>query len=430
MGDVVAGLILALYRLSGFIFRPLVPLLISARVAQGKEDRARTGERYGKASRPRPPGRLIWVHAASVGETNAVLPLIARLTAEGFQVLFTSTTLTSAHIAAARLPKGAFHQFGPVDITPYVDRFLEYWRPELAIFVESELWPMIIRRLETHHIPLAVVNARLSERSFRGWRRFGGTADALFARIALCLAQSEQDAAHFAALGAKRVSVTGNLKFDAPPLAADPREVERLTTAIGGRPVWVAASTHEGEEAIVAAAHRILRERFPQVLTIIVPRHPERGAAVRATLAAERLAVAQRSRGEPLLREIDVYLADTLDEMGLFYRLAPIAFLGGSLTPNGGHNPIEPARLDVAVLHGPHVHNFADLFARIDRACPAAAIVDAEGLAAAVGALLADPAATRARTAATLAALAPLSGALDLTVKALRPYLDDQRLIK
>ena len=429
MGDILAALILALYRIAGFVFRPLVPLLISARVAQGKEDRARTGERYGHASRPRPPGRLIWVHAASVGETNAVLPLIARLTGEGFQVVFTSTTLTSANIAAARLPKGAFHQFGPVDITPYVDRFLEYWKPELAIFVESELWPMIIRRLERHTIPLVVVNARLSERSFRGWRRFGGTADALFGKIALCLAQSEQDAAHFAALGARHVSVSGNLKFDAPPLVADLREVERMTTAIGGRPVWIAASTHEGEEAIVASAHRVLRERYPQMLTIIIPRHPERGAAVRATLAAERLAVAQRSRGEPLLREIDVYLADTLDEMGLFYRLAPIAFLGGSLTPNGGHNPIEPARLDVAVLHGPHVHNFAGLFARIDHACPAKALVSAGDLAAAVGALLADPAATKVRAAATLAALAPLSGALDVTMQKLRPYLDGPRLI-
>ena len=425
MAEPAATFLLAGYRLGGFLARPLVPLALARRVARGKENAGRLGERYGFASLPRPAGRLVWVHAASVGETNAVLPLIGRLTAMGFKVLFTSTTLTSSRVAAARLPEGAVHQFGPVDITRYVDRFLDHWQPELAVFVESELWPIIIRRLHRRAVPLAIVNARLSERSFRGWRRFAGTAGALFSRIALCLAQSEEDGARFRTLGAANVQVTGNLKFDTPILSADAGEVERLRSLIGQRPLWIAASTHEGEEEIVADAHRLLRDRHPGLLTIVVPRHPERGAAVRAMLAGRRLAVVQRARGEPLVREVDVYVADTLGELGLFYRLAPIAFLGGSLVPHGGQNPIEPARLEAAVLHGPHVGNFAEVYARLDAAtgAPGEAVVDAPSLAAAVGRLIANPRLRADRAAAALAALAPLSGALDATMNALHPFL-------
>jgi 3-deoxy-D-manno-octulosonic-acid transferase len=423
VAEPLAKAILAGYRLLGLAVRPFVPIALSLRASRGKEDAARRSERYGRASVRRPAGRLIWVHAASVGETNAVLPLIERLTAAGFQVLFTSTTVTSAAIAAKRLPVNAVHQFGPLDIVSYVDRFLDHWRPEFVIFVESELWPTIMTRLEENVVPLVIVNGRLSERSFQGWRRFATVAKGLFSRIGLCLAQSEEDGARFRALGAPRVTVTGNLKFDTPPLAADAGELERLRSAIGQRPVWVAASTHEGEEEIIAEAHRLLRDRIPDVLTVIVPRHPNRGDAVRAVLAARRLSVAQRSRGEPLVREIDVYLADTLGELGLFYRAAPLAFLGGSLVAHGGQNPIEPARLDTAVLHGPHVHNFADIYDRLDAAAPQEAISDARSLAGAVGRLLADPKAAADRAVAAAAALLPFSGALDATMQALRPYL-------
>jgi 3-deoxy-D-manno-octulosonic-acid transferase len=423
MTDIAAHLALAGYRIAGLALQPVVPLALAARARRGKEDMTRTGERYGLTTLTRPEGRLIWVHAASVGETNAILPLISRLTESGFRVVFTSTTVTSAQIAAQRLPAGALHQFGPLDVATYVDRFLAHWRPELAIFVESEIWPTIISRLANRKIPLAVVNGRLSERSFRGWKRFAAVARALFSRISLALAQSDEDGARFAELGTARVSVTGNLKFDTPPLAAEDGEVERLRSAIGQRPVWIAASTHEGEEEIVGDAHRRLRERHPNLLTIIAPRHPERGTAIRDMLAARRLTVAQRSRGEPLVREIDIYLADTLGELGLFYRAAPIAFLGGSLVPHGGQNPIEPTRLDASVLHGPHVHNFAAVYDRLDGAVPVAPISDATTLAAAVGGLLADPRLRAARAAAAVAALAPLSGALDATMQALRPYL-------
>jgi 3-deoxy-D-manno-octulosonic-acid transferase len=388
-----------------------------------KENRGRLGERYGRASAPRPPGRLIWVHAASVGETNAVMPMIARLTDYGFSVVFTSTTVTSAEIAAARLPDGAIHQFVPFDIAPYVERFLRYWRPQLAIFVESELWPMMITRLARHSIPQIIVNARLSANSFRNWSRFRWIAAPLLSRIDLCLAQSRQDGDHFTALGAPNVVVTGNLKWDAPPLDADPGELARLRSAIGARPVWVAASTHDGEERIVADAHRLVRERRPNLLTIIVPRHPVRGDAIRSMLAADGLAVAQRSRGEPLDERADIYLADTLGELGLFFRLAPVAFLGNSLAAHGGHNPIEPIRLNTAVLHGPHVHNFAEVYERLDRAVPTGPVTDAAGLAGAILAWLDDPAAAAAHAERAARALAPLTGALEATVSALQPHL-------
>jgi 3-deoxy-D-manno-octulosonic-acid transferase len=414
---------LSAYRAVGSALRPLAPLFLRARVARGKEVADRLGERYGRASASRPDGRVVWVHAASVGETNAVMPLVGRLAAAGLRVVFTSTTVTSARIAEKRLPPAAIHQFGPLDIPAYVDRFLDHWRPEFVLFVESELWPNIIGRLEENVVPLVVVNGRMSARSYRGWQRVASVARFLFQRIGLVLAQSEEDGARFRALGAKKVLVSGNLKFDTPPLTADAAELDRLHGAIAQRPVWVAASTHEGEEAIIADAHRLIREKVPGVLTIVAPRHPERGNAVREVLASRRLSVAQRSRGEPLLREIDVYLADTMGELGLFYRAAPVAFLGGSLVAHGGQNPIEPAKLATAVLHGPHVFNFSDIYAVLDKAAPAPAVTDAPSLAAAVTTLL-----TRPRVAADLAAAAgralnPLSGALDATMLALRPYL-------
>jgi 3-deoxy-D-manno-octulosonic-acid transferase len=418
-----AEFVLAGYRMCANLVRPVVPLVLSARVARGKEDPARTGERYGRPSLKRPEGRLIWVHAASVGETNAVLPLVERLTAAGFPVLFTSTTITSAKIAAARLPKDAVHQFGPLDVPAYLDRFLDHWRPYFVIFVESEIWPNVIGRLEQAVVPLVIVNGRMSDRSFRRWQSLGAVARTVLSQVGVVLARSEEDGRRFRALGAPRVEMTGNLKFDTPPLPADPVALARLKAAIDGRPVWLAAQTHEGEEQIVAAAHALLRERWPEILTIIVPRHPARGQAIHDLLAAAGLSVTQRSRGDLPEAGAGIYVADTLDELGLFYRVAPVALVAGSLVARGGHNPIEPVRLGAAVLHGPHVFNFADLYALIDRAAPTPPITDAASLAAAVGNLLADATAAPALAAKAGDALLPLSGALDATMSALKPYL-------
>lgn len=414
--------LLTAYGLAGRALVPFVPLLLARRARQGKEEVARRGERYGRAGRARPNGPLVWIHAASVGETNAVLPLVRRIAAGGTTVLLTTITVTSAEIAARQLPPGALHQYAPLDIVPFVDRFLAGWRPDLALFVESELWPVMTLRLKALGIAQIRVNARMSERSFARWRKLRA-ARPLFEGTTLALAQSEGDALRLRALGLPEVRSVGNLKFDVPPPGADPEALAAVSAMMAGREIFVAASTHEGEETIVAAAHRNLRARRPHLLTVIAPRHPVRGAALRDALAAGGLAVALRSRGEPVTPETDIYLADTLGELGLFYRLAPVALVGGTLVPVGGHNPIEAARLDTAILHGPHVQNAAEIYAALDRGTGTGPVGDANELADALAALFADPRriADRARDAA--AALDHFAGALDATMAALAPFL-------
>jgi len=423
MSDGVNGVAFAAYRLAGIVAMPLMPAFLLWRARQKKEDRRRLGERRGYPSLARPDGPLVWVHAASVGETNAVMPLVQRLASDATPVLLTTITVTGAQIAMARLPRGAVHQFSPLDISPWVQRFLAHWRPSLALFVESELWPVTMTTLSAAGIPQILVNARLSERSFDRWNRVERFVRPLFSRLALCLAQSPGDAERYRAIGAAHVEVTGNLKFDVPMSLPDESVVAAFKRAIGDRPVWVAASTHEGEEAIAGEVHAALAAQHPGLLTIIVPRHPGRGPDIAEVLAAAGLDVALRSRRDPVFATTDIYIADTLGELSLFYCATPIAFVGGSLVPRGGQNPIEPVRCDAAVLHGPHVANFADVYAALD-ASGSEVVHNAVELAAGVHRLLADPARARNRVRAAAAALRPFSGALDATLAALRPYLD------
>ncbi len=423
MADAMGELLHAGYRLVGLALIPAVPLFLSRRARQGKEDPSRRNERYGRAVRDRPPGRLVWVHAASVGETNAVMPLIGRITAAGMSVLLTTVTATSAKVAAARLPQGAFHQFAPIDISPFIGRFLAHWRPDLALFVESELWPTTMQRLTKAHVPQILVNAKLSNRSFERWQRIGWAARSLFRRITLCLAQSETDGERYRALGVRAVEVIGNLKFDVPPPPVSDEALVAFRDAAGTRPLWVAASTHEGEEEIIAASHALLAGRYPDLMTVIVPRHPDRGGAIAEKLAAMGQTVARRSLGEVPNAGTGIYLADTLGELGLFYSAAPVAFVGGSLAPPGGHNPIEPVKLDTAVLHGPLIQNFAEIYGVLDRAVPTEPIVDAGSLAEVLGALLDDPVEIRRRVDLAAKALSTYCGALDATMAALAPYL-------
>jgi 3-deoxy-D-manno-octulosonic-acid transferase len=413
----------ALYRLAGLAIRPVAPLILSWRVSKGKEDPNRLGERYGRPSKPRPEGRLVWIHAASVGETFAVLPLIRRMTSRRIGVVLTTVTLTAAKIADERLPAGAVHQFAPIDSRPFTEAFLDHWRPDLAVFVESELWPQAIMSLAGRNIPLAIANARLSEKSFAGWSRHRSVAAAMLSRVSLCLAQSPRDGERYRVLGAPKVIVTGNLKFDSPPLLAAEEAVAATREAIGSRPVWVAASTHPGEEEMVGEAHAILAARYPDLLTIIVPRHPERGPDIAAALAARGLAVARRRAADAISSQVAVYVADTMGELGLFYRLAPVAFIGGSLVKHGGQNPIEPISLGGAVVHGPHVHNFADIYDALGKLSTALRVTDSRSLAAATETLLADPARRERIVAEAREALKPFSGALTATWDALSPYL-------
>lgn len=424
MADVFGEVALTAWRWIGRLAAPALTIVLDRRTRRGKEDPARRHERLGRPRLPRPDGPLVWVHAASVGETVSVLPLIRRLTDEGFGVLLTSGTVTSARVAAERLPAGAFHQYVPLDVAPHLDRFLDHWRPGLALFVESEIWPTTIDRVKRRAIPLVLINARMSQTSFARWRRLDGLPRALFGRFTAALAQAPGDGERLAALGVASVTVTGNLKFDGAPLGADPGELAALSRAIGPRPTWIAASTHPGEEAVAIEVHRAARLHLPDLLTIVAPRHPERGDALRADFSEQGLSVASRSLGEPPTARNDVYLADTIGEMGLIYRLSPMAFVGGSIAPRGGQNPIEPARLGVAVLHGPSIHNFTEVYRDLDERGGATAVADAESLAREVVALHTDATRRAASVAAARGVVEASSGALDRTLTALRPHLE------
>jgi 3-deoxy-D-manno-octulosonic-acid transferase len=421
-------LALRLYRLGCGLGSPLASKVLARRLSRGKEHPERLPERLGRASVARPNGPLVWVHGASVGEMLAAVSLIRRLREQGFAVLVTSGTVTSAALAEQRLPDGVLHQFVPLDAPRFAQRFLDHWRPGLALFVESDLWPNLICSCAARRIPMIVINGRLSERSFSRWRRVPGVIAALLNCFDLCLAQSPADAERYATLGAPRVSATGNLKLDLPALPVDEAALGRLKAIVGKRPAVIAASTHPGEEEAVIGAHRRLRAKFPTLLSIIVPRHPARGESVGEIAKAAGLSVALRSRRAQPMPDIGVYVADTLGELGLMYRLAPVAFMGGSLARHGGQNPIEAVRLGAGIIHGPHVWNFADIYAALDAAQGAELVADEESLAARLAAWFADPAARQKSASAAAATVQKLSGALERTWAALDPYLMQLRL--
>jgi 3-deoxy-D-manno-octulosonic-acid transferase len=416
------------YRLFSAAATPLTPLLLARRMRRGKEHRLRLSERRGVSVMARPPGPLVWLHGASVGELISVLPLIERIRAREVSVLVTSGTVTSGGLAEQRLPRGVIHQFVPLDVPIYVRRFLDHWQPDLALFVESDLWPNIMIETSLRGVPMILVNGRLSENSFRRWRYLPATIVSLLGRLDLCLARTPADAERLSELGAPHVVTAGDLKLDGPAPPADPAKLAALQSAIGSRPVIAATSTHAGEETAMIEAHRRLRANFPGLLTLIVPRHPERGAAVAQIAWAGGLKARLRSRGELPDATTDIYVADTVGELGLIYRLAPIVFVGGSLVGHGGQNPIEPAKLGAAILHGPHVWNFAEIYAALDQAHGAEPVADASKLSASFAALLARSDA-RARVAdAARATVENLSGALERTLQSLDPYLMQLRL--
>ncbi len=421
-------LALRAYQLGSALGTPIASQLLTRRQKRGKEHPERLRERLGQASIARPKGPLVWVHGASVGEMLAAVPLIERLRAQDFAVLVTSGTVTSAALAEQRLPSGVVHQFIPLDAPRFVRQFFDHWRPGLALFVESDLWPNLICSCAQRKIPMIVINGRLSERSFKRWRRVPGVIAALLNRFDLCLTQSSGDAERYGKLGAPRVRATGNLKLDIPPLTADEGALGRLKEIIGKRPVVVAASTHAGEEAAIIGAHRRLRAKFPTLLTIIVPRHPNRGESIAEIAKTAGLAVALRSRRAQPMPDIGIYIADTLGELGLMYRLGSIVFMGGSLASHGGQNPIEAIRLGAAIVHGPHVWNFADIYAALDAGRGARAVSDEDALATELGTWLTDPAARQAAATAAATTIKNLGGALERTWTALHPYLIQLRL--
>jgi 3-deoxy-D-manno-octulosonic-acid transferase len=409
--------------------KPLTPLAVAylaRRRRRGKEDPIRFRERRGVASMARPHGPLVWIHAASIGEATAILGLVERLLAScpGLEILVTTGTVTSARLLENRLPARARHQFVPGDLPHWIARFLNHWRPNLALWVESELWPNLVLATRANGIPMVLVNGRLSARSFKHWQQWPGLIRPMLRAFDLCLAQDQQQADRFRMLGAQQVATVGDLKAAAAALPFDESALSRLSQCIGERPMWLAASTHQGEEEIAAQVHRNIVADFPGLLTIIAPRHPTRGDAIGSMLTAQRFTIARRGRGEAVTRETDVYLADTIGELGLFYRLAGIAFIGGSLVAKGGHNPFEAARLNCAVLHGPDMSNCAGMAAALAVSGAAETVTGAASLARAVSSLLSDRRVQADRAAAAVRVAASGSGILDAVLERLAPCLD------
>ena len=425
------GLSLKAYRALTSLAVPFAPLILAWRTRRGKEEPDRRSERYGRASAPRPKGFLAWFHASSVGEANAALPVIETIAAERPEVrmLLTTATVTSAQLARSRLPKNVLHQYVPLDNKSYVQRFLHHWRPDLAVLVESEIWPNLVLETKGEGIPLLLINGRMSSSSFKRWRRRPGLSRPLFSAFDLVLAQNDSLAERFAQLGVARTLDVGNLKADAPPPPADLPGKRRLAAAISGRIVWLAASTHPGEEELVAEAHKKMKQDQPTLLTIIVPRHPERGKPIAEALGAN-LRVALRSEGQLPEASTDIYVADTIGELGLFYALSPIAFVGGSLIERGGQNPVEPIKLGAAVLTGPNWQNFRDSYTELLKASGCKEVGNAASLADAALGLLKDEGARKEMTRRAEAAIAAMSGALPRTLAEIEPYLPPRTNLK
>ena len=404
---------------------PVAPLLLAWRARHGKEDLSRRNERLGRPAMERPAGPLIWFHAASVGETNAVLPLIVAMRDQrpDIAILLTTGTVTSARLATVRMPADVIHQYVPLDSPPFASHFLDHWRPEIAIFAESEIWPSLIEATARRDIALLLVNARLSERSFNRWRRRPGAARALFGRFDHVLAQNDTYAERFAQLGAPMVTAVGNLKIDAPPPPADETLLSALKKGTAGRPLFLAASTHPGEEQIITEVHGRLAKSHPGLLTIIGPRHPHRGHEIAKIVRSAGLRPALRSAKDSLNGSADIYIADTIGELGLFYALAPVAFIGGSLVHHGGQNPIEAVKHGTAILSGPHVKNFDDAFDVLKRAGGCEEISSAAELAERTDALMRDTSARKQMLKQGEAAVSSMSGALNKSFEALSDLL-------
>ena len=419
----MSALLTGAYRSLTSVAGICLPHWLAARVRRGKEDPARVKERWGETARTRPDGRLVWFHAASVGESLSILPLVAAARAEDWQTLVTTGTLTSATLMAERLPAGAIHQFVPLDHLPWVRRFFDHWRPDLVLWTESELWPNTLGEIAARGIPAVLLNARLSDRAYRGWRRWPAFARAVLKAFTLVIAQSDADKLRFAGLGAAKVLGAGNLKLSAAPLPADDTAVEKLSAAIGTRPHWLAASIHPGEDAIAADVHASVKTKHAGLLTIVVPRHPQKAPEMIAACRRLGLTCAQRSAGEEITPATDVYFADTMGELGLFYRTSDLVFVGKSLAVGGGQNPAEPALLGCALLLGGDMSNFRDTAAEFIAKRAAVEVLNGAALTAAVEWLLGDSRTRRAMIDAGSTIMARHSKAVEETLAHLAPYL-------
>lgn len=411
---------------SSFLLRSL----LKRRCRKGKEDPQRLGERMGQPGHERPEGKLIWIHAASVGESQSALILIQALLERHKEahVLITTGTVTSAHLMEKRLPSRALHQYYPVDHPKWVAGFLDHWQPDMAIWMESEIWPNMLAGIKKRQIPAAVVNGRLSPRSFKRWKKAGNEIGKLLDVFSIVLTQTDEDADYFTGLGARNVIVSDNLKYSAAPLPYDENDLERMQKAVSGRTLWVFASTHDPEEEMACRIHQHLQKKVPDLLTIIVPRHPERRNTI--VKACDKYGVKTILRGDNKTlpsKEDQIYIVDTFGELGLFYRLCPLACIGRSFSKDGGggHNPIEAAQLGCAVMHGPLVQNLAEIYQEFDKAGAAIMLKNEQDFQKRLERLLSDSDGLDNLQDKATRFAQKKGQVLDTVMKALEPLLDD-----
>ena len=344
----------------------LISGVLKYRLLIGKEDKDRVLERKGIYKVKRPEGQLIWFNAASVGEVLSILQLIRLLSEKNknLNFLITSTTLTSARMIANVIPKNCQHQFSPLDTFRATKSFLTHWKPNLAIFVESELWPRLLLETKALNIPLGLINARIEEKSFNNWKKISQTANSVIRLFDFAFAQDHKTYKRLLSLGMSKDVLLGtfSLKSQAKKLEYDEIEFKKLKVLFRDRKIWVAASTHLGEEEILAKVQKKLYRSDKKYLLILVPRHPERGKLINKELVSMGQEIAIRSRDQEVNSRTEIYLADTLGELGLWYKLSDIVFLGGSIIDIGGHNPYEPCRFGTAIMHGPFIYNFQEIY--------------------------------------------------------------------
>lgn len=380
------------------LIRVLYPLAIKGyinkRKENGKEDIFRFNERIGRPSKIREDGKLIWMHGASVGESVSMLPLIQKLleTYPDLHIMVTTGTVTSADLMSRRLPERAFHQYVPIDNPAFVKRFIKHWQPDLVLWFESEFWPALLSGIKKRNIPLILVNGRISNKSFKRWQQFDYISKELLGCFTFCLGQSEEDAYRLRVLGAKDSICLGNLKYAGFNPPVDEEKLTEIQQQIGERTIWCASSTHNDEEFRIAQIHKNLKKQIPDLFTLIAPRHPQRGKEIQNAINELGLKTALRSANEKITPETDIYIADTIGELGLWYTLAPLVFIGGSLIPHGGQNFMEPSRFRDAVVVGPHMHNFTDAMNRAKKADAIIQVPDTEKLEETVSHLLTDKA--------------------------------------
>ena len=416
-------MLLTLYKFAMQASTPLLEAYLQKRARRGKEDVARAGERRGMAGLKRPAGALLWFHAASVGESLSLLAIISRILNDnpGATALVTTGTVTSAKLMAERLPQGAFHQYMPVDHPAWVKKFLDHWQPDFVFWSESEFWPNMLGEIRRRHIPAVLLNARMSEQSFRNWRHARGMIREILSAFDLCLGQNASEAARLTALGAKDARVSANVKYAAAPLPYDAAALEALQLAAAGKKLVLFASTHAGEEEIAFEAHQRLQQKHPGLVTVIVPRHAVRGAEIQALAAKRGITAGLRSAHASFE---NIYIADTMGELGLFYRLCPLAVVGGSFADIGGHNPIEPGQLGCIIVYGPEMYNFVTINDDFLGAKAALQVADTAALEATLDDILSKPESYARYGAAAKAMTLQKQNVVDELAATLQPYLD------